>query len=87
MVKIFPTTKHCSIVTRIHKPTFGYGEHRTLQTISCQTMTCTVARKLTINCQIMTCTWLANSKIQNTQEQFEQQFTKSESTTKALLYV
>lgn len=56
MVKIFPTTKHCSIVTRIHKPTFGYGEHRTLQTISCQTMTCTVASKLTINCQIMTCT-------------------------------
>lgn len=59
MVKLFPTTKHCSIVTRIHKPTFGYGEHRTLQTISCQTMTCTVASKLTINCQIITCTWLA----------------------------
>lgn len=84
MVKIFPTTKHCSIVT-IHKPTFGYGEHRTLQTISCQTMTCTVASKLTINCQIITCTWLANSKIQNTQEQLEQKFTKSNSTAKALL--
>jgi len=87
MVKKYPTTKHCSIVTRIHKPTFGYGEHRTLQTISCQTMTCTVASKLTINCHIITCTWLANSKIQNTQEQLEQKFTKSDSTTKALLYV
>jgi len=87
MVKIFPTTKHRSIVTRIRKPTFGYGEHRTLQTISCQTMTCTVASKLTNNCQITTRTWLANSKIQNTQEQLEQKFTESDSTTKPLLYV
>lgn len=44
MVKISPTIQHCSKVTRIHKPTFGYGEHRTPQTINCQTMTtCIVA--------------------------------------------
>lgn len=46
MVKLSPTIQHCSKVIRIHKPTFGYGEHRTLQTINCQTMTtCIVACK------------------------------------------
>lgn len=46
MVKISPILQHCSKVTRIHKPTFGYGEHRTLQTINCQTMTtCIMASK------------------------------------------